>query len=147
MFLTLDHSEVPLGALLDGGRAWRYVEYLASYPYFHVSALEASDEGTRIATLLVYTVHDLLDLAAAEPQGWLIQRVQLVSPGQMNGTGEWQMDLLNEIVRTEIAGRCSYAYMLHSGASYFDQKDAQHLPRHLWESVLLLNPPRNSNSV
>lgn len=135
MFLTLDHAEIPVGALLKGGHTWRYVEYLAAFPYFHVTALDVDDDRTRPTTLLVYTVHDLLDLAAAESQGWRIQSVQLVSPGRMNGTGEWQMEKLREIEGIELARGTSYAYLLCSGATYFDHEETKALPRQRWRSI------------
>ncbi|WP_212631995.1 hypothetical protein [Pseudomonas sp. KB-10] len=135
MFLTLDHAEIPVGALLKGVHTWRYVEYLASFPYFHVTALDVDDDRTRPTTLLVYTVHDLLDLAAAESQGWEIQSVQLVSPGRMNGTGEWQMEKLREIKGIELARGTSYAYLLYSGATYFDHEATKALPWQSWRSI------------
>lgn len=135
MFLTFDHAEVPAGALLKGGHSWRYVEYLASFPYFHVSALDLSEDGARPTALLIYTVEDLLDLAVAERQGWAIQQVQLVSPGRMNGTGGWRMEVLREIEGIELARGTSYAYLLSSGATYFEHEAAKTLPRERWRSV------------
>ena len=135
MFLTFDHAEVPVGSLLKGGRTWRYVEYLTSFPYFHVSALDLDDDGARLATLLVYTVHDLLDLAAAESNGWQIQHVQLVSPGHLNGSGEWRMDALRRIEEAEVSRGTSYAYSLNSGATYFDREESKGLPRQHWRTV------------
>lgn len=40
MFLTFDHAEVPMGALVRGGHSWRYVEYPTTYPWFHVALIE-----------------------------------------------------------------------------------------------------------
>lgn len=135
MFLTLDHAELPVGALLKGGRTWRYVEYLASFPYFHVSALDLSEGGARPTALLIHTVEDLLDLADAEHQGWKIQQVQLVSPGPMNGTGDWRMEELMAIEGVELARGNSYAYLLSSGVTYFEHEVAKTLPRERWRPV------------
>ncbi|MCY1307138.1 hypothetical protein D9M70_570410 [compost metagenome] len=111
------------------------MEYLASFPYFHVSALDLREGEARPTALLVYTVHDLLDLADAEPQGWKIQQVQLVSPGRMNGTGEWRMEELREIEGVERARGTSYAYQLGTGATYFDHESTKVLPRELWRPI------------
>ncbi|MDT4860545.1 hypothetical protein FQZ97_951150 [compost metagenome] len=135
MFLTFEHAEVPVGALLRGGHTWRYVEYLASFPYFHVSAVDLDEEGARPTTLLIYTVSDLVDLAAAEANGWKIQQVQLVSPGRMNGTGEWRMEELRTVESIELSRGTSYAYVLKSGATYFDHESSKSLPRQRWRLV------------
>ncbi|RBA51291.1 hypothetical protein DQ403_22335 [Stutzerimonas zhaodongensis] len=132
MFLTLDHAEVPVGSLLRGAHTWRYVEYLASLPYFHVSAVDQDDEGIRPTTLLIYTVQDLVDLAAAKANGWKIEQVQLVSPGRMNGTGEWRMEELRAVEGTQVARGTSYAYVLKSGATYFDHESSKSLPPQRW---------------
>ncbi|WP_342246765.1 hypothetical protein [Pseudomonas sp. OTU5201] len=135
MFLTFEHAEVPVGALLRGGHSWRYVEYLGRYPYFHVSALDLDEEGARTTTLLIYTVPDLVDLAAAKANGWKIQQVQLVSPGHMNGTGEWRMEKLKAVEGIELARGTSYAYVLKSGTTYFDHEASKNLPRQDWRLV------------
>ena len=128
MFLTFEHAEVPVGALVKGAHSWRYVEYISSYPYFHVTALDRDGEGERLTTLLIYTVPDLLDLAASESQGWLIQQVQLVSPGHMNGMGKWTMEELREIEAIELARGTSYAYLLASGAKYLERGEEGNQP-------------------
>ncbi|ATH79635.1 hypothetical protein CO724_00080 [Ectopseudomonas mendocina] len=135
MFFTFDHAEAPVGALLKGGHSWRYVEYLASFPYFHVAAFDLSEGCARPTALLIYSVEDLVDLATAGRQGWKIQQVQLVSPGRMNGTGGWQMEKLREIEGIELARGTSYAYLLSSGATYFEHEAAKALPRERWRSV------------
>ncbi|VVQ18238.1 hypothetical protein PS938_04539 [Pseudomonas fluorescens] len=135
MFLTFDHAELPVGALLKGSRTWRYVEYLASFPYFHVSTLDLSEDGARPTALLIHAVEDLLDLADAESQGWKIQQVQLVSPGRMNGTSDWRMEELRAIEGIELAHGSSYAYVLTSGATYFDHEESKAHPRERWRSV------------
>ncbi|MCY1290128.1 hypothetical protein D9M70_392550 [compost metagenome] len=129
MFLTFEHAEVPVGALVKGAHSWRYVEYISSYPYFHVTALDRDGEGERLTTLLIYTVPDLLDLAASESQGWLIQQVQLVSPGHMNGTGQWKMEELGAIEAVEFSQRTSYAYLLAGGGEYVERKEAASQPQ------------------
>ncbi|MNG21448.1 hypothetical protein D3C84_1058090 [compost metagenome] len=80
-------------------------------------------------------MHDLLDLADAEPQGWKIQQVQLVSSGRMNGTGEWRMDELREIEGVELARGTSYAYLLGTGETFFDHESAKALPRERWRPI------------
>ncbi|EPO8351978.1 hypothetical protein ACUHOL_006742, partial [Pseudomonas aeruginosa] len=111
------------------------VEYLSSFPYFHVTALDLDEEGARPTTLLIYTVLDLVDLAAAEANGWKIQQVQLVSPGRMNGTAGWQMEELRAVEGIEVGRGTSYAYVLKSGTTYFDHESSKSLPRQGWRMV------------
>lgn len=129
MFLTFEHGEVPPGVPIEGGRTWRYVEYLSSYPYFHVSALDRDDGEARETTLLIYTVGDLVDLSLAGPQGWEILEVRLVSPRSINKGRGWQMDALRCIEEVECDGRLRYVYLLKSGETYFDRDEINGLPR------------------
>lgn len=129
MFLTFEHGEVPPGVPIDNGRAWRYVEYLSSYPYFHVTALARDDAEVRETALLIYTVYDLVDLSLAGPQGWEILEVRLVSPRCVNKGQGWQMDALRCIEEVECDGRLRYVYLLKSGETYFDRDEIQGLPR------------------
>lgn len=130
MFLTFEHGEVPPGVPIEGGRTWRYVEYLSSYPYFHVSVLDRDDHGeAREATLLIYTVHDLIDLSLAGPQGWKILEVRLVSPRSVNKGLGWQMDALRCVEEVECDGRLRYVYLLKNGETFFDRDEISGLPR------------------
>ncbi|AZC95870.1 hypothetical protein [Pseudomonas chlororaphis] len=125
MFLTLEHAEVPLGALVKGAHSWRYVEYLTSQPWFYVMALEHVEGIARPATLLIKALEDLLELEGVDNDAWEITRVHLVSPGHLNGTEDWKMERLKEIAKIKNNGNSSLLYLLHSGVIYFENRQAR----------------------
>lgn len=126
MFLTMKHAEVPAGVLVKGVHMWRYVESLTSRPWFHVAVLESYEDFVRPTIYLIKDLEDLLELAGAADQGWEIDRVDLVSPGDLNGSEGWKMDEMKEIFRLHAGDRSTLAYVLRSGVTYFEDQRVQH---------------------
>lgn len=120
MFLTFEHAESPVGALVRGGHMWRYVEYLTEHPWFYVTLLEPDGDSVRRAVYLIPLLEDLLELAQAGDQGWSILQVFMVSPGGLNGSGNWKMDELIEITRAYVPERQYLIYSVHPEVDYFE---------------------------
>jgi hypothetical protein len=120
MFLTFEHAEAPVGALVRGGHMWRYVEYLTEHPWFYVTLLEPDGDLLRRAVYLIPLLEDLLELAQAGDQGWSILQVFMVSPGGLNGSGNWKMDELIEITRVHASERQCLIYSVHPEVDYFE---------------------------
>lgn len=127
MFLTFDHAEVPMGALVQGGHSWRYVEYPTTYPWFHVALTEFDGTEHRSTTFHVYDAADLIELAESSDHQLQIERVLLVSPGDLNGTGSWQMDELLEIVKVGLEDRFSFVYRLRDERALFEDERARNV--------------------
>ncbi|WP_278378606.1 hypothetical protein [Stutzerimonas kunmingensis] len=125
MFLTFDHAEVPMGALVQGGHSWRYVEYPTTYPWFHVALTEFDGSGHRSTTFHVYDAADLIELAESTGHQLQIERVLLVSPGHLNGTGSWQMDELLEIAKVGLDDQFSLVYRLSDERALFENERAR----------------------
>lgn len=125
MFLTFDHAEVPMGALVQGGHSWRYVEYPTTYPWFHVALTEFDGSGHRSTTFHVYDAADLIELAESTEHQLQIERVLLVSPGHLNGTGSWQMDELLEIAKVGLDDQFSLVYRLRDERALFEDERAR----------------------
>lgn len=123
MFLTFEHAEVPMGALVQGGHSWRYVEYPTTYPWFHVALTELDGTEHRSTTFHVYSTADLIELAESTAHQLQIERVLLVSPGHLNGSGNWQMDELLEISEVSLENSFSLVYrLLDERALYEDDR-------------------------
>ncbi|MFP1518168.1 hypothetical protein [Pseudomonas aeruginosa] len=127
MFLTFDHAEVPMGALVQGGHSWRYVEYPTTYPWFHVALTEFDGTEHRSTTFHVYDAADLIELAESSEHQLQIERVLLVSPGHLNGTGSWQMDELLEIAKVGLEDRFSLVYRLRDERALFEDERARNV--------------------
>jgi len=120
MFLTFEHAESPVGALMRGGHMWRYVEYLTEHPWFYVTLIESDEDSVRQTVYLIPLLEDLLELVQADDQGLSILHVFLVSPGSLNGSGSWKMDELIEIKRAYGSERQCLVYSVHPGVDYFE---------------------------
>lgn len=127
MFLTFDHAEVPMGALVQGGHSWRYVEYPTTFPWFHVALTEFDGIEHRSTTFHVYDAADLIELAESSEHQLQIERVLLVSPGHLNGTGSWQMDELLEIAKVGLEDRFSLVYRLRGERALFEDERARNI--------------------
>ncbi|MDD0841411.1 hypothetical protein [Pseudomonas sp. Gutcm_11s] len=125
MFLTFDHAEVPMGALVQGGHSWRYVEYPTTHPWFHVALTEFDGAEHRATTFHVYNAADLIELAESTEHNLQIERVLLISPGHLNGTGSWQMDELLEIAEVGLEDRFSLVYRLRDERTLFEDERAR----------------------
>lgn len=125
MFLTFDHAEVSMGALVQGGHSWRYVEYPTTYPWFHVALTEFNGSEHRSTTFHVYDTADLIELAESTEHQIQIERVLLVSPGHLNGTGSWQMDELLEIAKVRLDDQFSLVYRLSDERALFEDERAR----------------------
>jgi len=122
----MEHAEVPAGGLLKGAHMWRYVECLTSRAWFYVAVLEHYEDFTRPTIYMIKDLEDLLELAGAADQGCEIDRVDLVSPGDLNASEGWRMDELKEIFRIHSGGNSSLAYVLRSGVTYFQDQRVKH---------------------
>lgn len=120
MFLTFNHAEDLIGAFVEGGHSWRYVEYPTARPWFHVTLNEFSEKCHRPTVFHIYDVADLIELAGTAKSHIQIERVLLVSHGYLNGTGEWQMDELKEVAAVSHGDNVSLAYLLRDKRTLFE---------------------------
>lgn len=120
MFLTFEHSEAPIGALIKGAHLWRYAEYVSRRPWFYVTAQEKVEDGYRSATLMIKELDDLLDLQLAESQGWMISDVYLVSSGALNQSGQWKLEKLLKVCQLTTSCGKSLIYRLSTGNDYWE---------------------------
>lgn len=143
MFLTFDHAEVPMGALLKGGHSWRYVEYPTIYPWFHVTLTEVDETQRRPTTFHIYQAADLIELATSAAPQLQIEQVLLVSPGHLNGTGAWQMDELSEIAEVNLEGGSSLIYRLFDDRVLFEDERSRDMAG-IQTHVVFVNPAPSS---
>lgn len=122
MFETVDGTEIHIPAIFadDGMRAWRYVSYPLSLPWFYISYLTTSPEGDSQSQMLCLTnVDDLL--SASQSKGAQITEANLVVPWHMNGQDRWTMEPLVEVwvgKEPEAHNQAGYIFVTASGARY-----------------------------
>ncbi len=100
MFCTLADATIPIPPGFDGRSeaCWSFVVLPLFVPYFQVvcrSGLDNTEE--RVQTICFSSFAQVMS-AIADPDV-KIYSVQLVNPGYMNGTGIWQIDILESVYR------------------------------------------------
>jgi len=108
---------------------WKSVRMNLLSPYFHVLICPRSqEEGLCGFTTLLSDIQHL-QLASCQAEV-VIEEVQLVSPGHMNGSGRWRMDRLDSIhIGSETSDgahwQLAYVYVLSNGERYLDSALAE----------------------
>lgn len=147
MFTTYSHAELwpgtPTGD--QSARSWTFIEQEAIWPWFYIQV--ARDDGSELSCtmLMIATVPHFEQLLNQRSKRLWLENVQLVTPGYMNGKGEWTMGRLLElyVAVDNRSGEPGHVFQTASGQSYTthpsDQKwlqrsftifsDAEHLGR------------------
>lgn len=100
MFRTIPDAEIhiPAGLASGGGRVWRWMELALNIPYFFVTVLHSVDgKPSHERNLIFGDFRALIELAEVPPEGVELVRVNLLSPGYLNGSGSYRLDQLAEI--------------------------------------------------
>lgn len=125
MFETHKTAEVhvPHSIADEDKRLWGYVALKIQIPWFYVvyKVLNpAAFESTGV--LFLNNLEQLISLQ--QDQDINILQIDLVSPGYMNGTGQWKMEPLSEILEglrtdTDIE-QWERVFVLRNGVQYFE---------------------------
>lgn len=119
MFETHDSAELPFLAE-EGQHFWSYVYLYFNSPWFLAEfEMPPSQEESTSRTVLLSSVSQLTDLLHRKDV--TLKRVELSSPGHMNGAGSWKVEPLREIwVRTRPGSKSEdeYVFLLESGKCY-----------------------------
>ena len=100
MFRTVPDAEVhvPAGLGSGGGRVWQWMELALNVPYFFVTVLHYVDgEPSYERNLIFGDFRAVIQLAEVPPDGVELIRVNLLSPGYLNGSGSYHLHQLIEI--------------------------------------------------
>lgn len=127
MFTTYRHAEIPLAPVFgDHYQLWRFVELEQHRPWFCVTVNKGKNGATWRTMLLISTEEELESVLRELVVEAQIEAVQVVTPARLNGTGEWQIERLAELVRVfdsnkKVAG---YDFKTASGAIYSERGDS-----------------------
>lgn len=98
MFMTQNHTEEPLGRPFDPEQFWSRVELAYDDVWFYVSTGYSRMTGKVRRYYLLTKPADLVALIDETRENFWIERVMIVTPPWMNGTGAWQMSQLKELI-------------------------------------------------
>lgn len=119
MFITNKQAEVKGSqAMLEPGhQGWHFVQQHLMSPWFHTTIVRCEDGLEFHDVVFVDGLQALTSLLELTETGVQVRSVQLVSPGWLNGTGDWHMDILLEIARSQDGA--SLRYTLHDGRHFY----------------------------
>lgn len=122
MFRTIREAELMpnLFRAPNGFQFWSLVELATMWPWFHVETIDCSGNDIHRGVVLAPSVPLLADLIGGESKTARIDQVQVVTPGDINGTGSWKMEALislHELVDStgQVVG---HAYQVEAGTEY-----------------------------
>ena len=98
MFMTQNHTEELLGRPFSREQFWSRVELAHDDIWFHVSTGYSRVGGKVRRSYLLTKPSDLVALIDETNESFWIERVMIVTPPWMNGTGAWQMSQLKELI-------------------------------------------------
>lgn len=122
MFRTMREAELmpSIFNAENGFQFWSLVEVETMWPWFHVETIDSSSNGMHRGVILAHSAPLLVDLIGGQSKTARINQVQVVTPGDINGTGSWKMDTLisfHELV--DSAGKIvGHVYQVAAGAEY-----------------------------
>lgn len=123
MFCTSPDGEINRLPLFESDDEywWSYVRLPLFTPYFMIVCSESNSESSQ--TLFLQTIRQLAQVLS--DTSIEMNTVQLVSPGHMNGTGAWQIDVLERVfqgleVNEKDHKQYAYVYAVASGGRYLE---------------------------
>lgn len=99
MFRTMREAELMPGLIrsTSGFQFWSLVELETVWPWFHVETIDCTEDSHHKGIVLAPNVQLLRDLIIAGSDTSWVERVQVITPGSMNGTDCWQMEVLESL--------------------------------------------------
>lgn len=116
MFVTQKQAETKArsGMLQPEQQGWDCVQQSLNLPWFHVTVVRTEQAMEVHSVVLVHNIQALK--AILTPGVDRVKSIQLVSPGWINGTGDWRMEPLAAAV--ESIDGCFSRFMLDDDRVY-----------------------------
>lgn len=122
MFRTMREAELMPGLISPKSdfQFWAFVELETVWPWFHVETIDFSGDSQHTGTVLAPNVQLLKDLVSCRVNAAWVNQVQVVTPGCMNGSGTWRMEILERVYEVVDGGGevLGHNYHVMTGAVY-----------------------------
>lgn len=122
MFKTIRETELLAGLTSPSNELqfWPFVEIQTFIPWFHIETIERVGDDFHKGVILAASTSQLRQFAQHDCRTAWIENVQVITPGDLNGTGSWRMAFLLKL--TEFRARDGYplghAYEVEGGITY-----------------------------
>jgi hypothetical protein len=103
--------------LEPGHQGWHFVQQHLMSPWFHTTIARYEDGLEFYDVVFVDSLQTLTSILDLTELGVQVKSVQLVSPGWLNGTGDWRMEKLLEVAQSQDG--TSRRFTLQDGRHYY----------------------------
>ncbi|MHA6232990.1 hypothetical protein [Pseudomonas fluorescens group sp. PF-69] len=119
MFITNRQAEAKCSEVMlePGHQGWHFVQQQLMSPWFHTTIARCEDGLEIHDVVFVDSLQALTSLLELTEVGVKVKSVKLVSPGWLNGSGDWRMERLLEVARSQDGA--SLRYTLIDGRHYY----------------------------
>lgn len=128
MFRTMREAELVIGAdrLRNGLQFWSFIELETIWPWFYVETVESCADFDHVGAILAANIQLLKDIVVVENSSAKIKEVQIFSPGYMNGTKSWRMEVLHSVkeLTNKDGSLVGYEYEVDGGVIYSTAADS-----------------------
>lgn len=128
MFITYRRAEIAYPPMFgDDFQMWRFIELEEHRPWFYVMVNRPQKATAWRTMLLIPSEEELEHMLEKRTAGTLIEAVQVVLPARLNGSSDWTMERLTELVRVYDRDErvLGYDFKTASGQTY-SHRDCQH---------------------
>lgn len=128
MFITYRRAEIAYPPMFgDDFQMWRFVELEEHRPWFYVMVNRPQKATAWRTMLLIPSEEELEHMLEKRTAGTLIEAVQVVLPARLNGSSDWTMERLTELVRVYDQDErvLGYDFKTASGQTY-SNREFQH---------------------
>ncbi|KXS54186.1 MAG: Uncharacterized protein AWU57_1432 [Marinobacter sp. T13-3] len=138
MFVTQNHTEALIGPPDSPYKFWHQVELSGEKLWFFVSTAysRAGKRGRRC--YMIEEPSDLVALVQQTGEHFWIEQVMIVTPPGINGTGNWQMSQLKELVAASDSSdlvSIDYIYQFTNDLCYAT-RDISEINAYSWHQIL-----------
>jgi hypothetical protein len=96
------------------------VEFQTFFPWFHIETIECRGDEQHRSVILAVSTSELKQILQGASQHAWVERVQVITPGDLNGAGVWRMEILSNLI--EFFGQdgspLGHSYEVVGGAIY-----------------------------
>jgi hypothetical protein len=128
MFHTYPDAELsmPIGLAPNGERSWHWMELGIKIAYLFVTAQIETDEGDAFTRHLWFSqIEPVMQIAQQAGKGFHLVRLDVFSPGHMNGGDGYRLDQVKQVWRSR-GNPTTLRFLLVDGGILWQRFDDEH---------------------
>ena len=133
MFKTMRDAELLLKRKTQPqARFWQYVELGNYWPWFYVVLVQEQNQELHQSFVFAPSISSLVELLPGSSQSYWIEKVYVATPGTLNGSVDWKMEPLAQLIEIQTSRKELIGHHLNisAGGIYttapLEMKNSQH---------------------